>query len=340
MLRPFVRIALVAAAIALLWRAMGLIGWAEVARLVREADPRWTVLGVALLAARYAVNAARWRLALRRIGPLPSILHSFLSVMGGICANNLTPTLPVGGLVRARLAGGRGERGFGSVYGAVLFDQVAHNVVVILNGCLALLVVAVGSGRPGLAAAGAAALLVATAVVSSWLRRLDEARVDRVMEWLERRRSARGGARIGRLREHGRAALGVVHRLLRDGRLRLPALLLGLGFVALNSLAQWVLFLALGCPVDPLTVWVAVTIGVMTGYVSGMPGGVGTTEAGMVVALSALGVPQLEATASTLLYRGLHYAVMLSLGLPALVLLEARVRRRRSLLVERAAEAA
>jgi uncharacterized protein (TIRG00374 family) len=335
-LRRLIRLAVAAAALGLLWRAVRLVGWGELWRLVRAADLRWTLAGVVLLVARYLVCTVRWRLALRHLGPLPSTLHSFLSVVGGICANNLTPTLPVGGLMRARLDGGGGDRTFGHVYGAVLFDQIAHHVVITLNGWLALLGVALWYGRPGLAAAGSAALVLAALAVSIWLRRLDEARVDRITEWLARRRSARGESRLRALHEHGRAALRVVQRLLQESGLRRGALLLGLGFVMLNTLAQWAFFLALDRPVDMLTVWVAVTIGVMTGYFTGTPGGVGTTEAGMVIALAAMGVPELDAAAGTLLYRGLHYATMMALGVPALVVLESRVRRRMGMVGETA----
>lgn len=335
-LRRLVRLGVAVAVLALLWRAVRLVGWRELWHLLRAADPTWTVVGVGLLVGRYLVCTLRWRLALRYLGPLPSAWHSFLSVVGGICANNLTPTLPVGGLVRARLDAGRGDRTFGTVYGAVLFDQIAHHVVITLNGCVAILGAALWYGRPALAAAGAAALLLAAALVSSWFRRLDGERVERITGWLDRRRAARGEGRLQALHEHGSAALRVVQRLLEESWLRRSALLLGLVFVALNTLAQWAFFHALGRPVDLLTVWVAVTIGVMTGYFTGTPGGVGTTEAGMVIALSAMGVPELDAAAATLLYRGLHYVVMLALGLPALVILEARVRRREPMVEETA----
>jgi uncharacterized membrane protein YbhN (UPF0104 family) len=51
---------------------------------------------------------------------------------------------------------------------------------------------------------------------------------------------------------------------------------------------------------------------------------VGASEAAMIAVFVALGVDRLDATAATLLYRGLHYLVVLGLGAPALVWLEGR----------------
>src|SRR6185503_8113211 len=161
-----------------------------------------------------------------------------------------------------------------------------------------------------------------------WLRGLDEARVETITGWLERRLEGREEGKLHALHQHAREALRVVQELLEEAWLRRAALLLGVAFVALNALALWSCFRALGRPVDPLAAWAAMSLGALAGGLSGTPGGIATTEAGMVVALMALEVPELEAAAATLLYRGLHYLVVLVLGLPALVLLEARLRRR------------
>src|SRR5262249_37706093 len=98
-------------------------------------------------------------------------------------------------------------------------------------------------------------------------------------------------------------------------------------YVLLNGLAQWALFRAIAYPVDLLTVLLGVAAGTAAGAFTGTPGGAGTTEAGMILAYAALEVPKMPASAATLFYRGLHYLVILALGLPAIAVLEARLRR-------------
>jgi len=341
------QVAIAGLVVVVVWRAVEVLSWRELASSIAAADLRYVLLGVALLVGRYLVWTLRWRLAQRSVEhlvPLPGWLHSFFTVVGAVAANGFTPTAPVvGGLLRARHgqgaggvqgAGGAGERAFGRVYGVVLFDQVAHQTVLALSAAFAAVAAALWAGRTAVAAAIAAALLAGAAVASYWLRGLDEARVERISGWLDRRLAGgdvEGARREGRLQAihaHGREALRVVQRLLQQRWLRRAALLLGVVFVALNSLALWAFFRALGRPVDPLTAWLAVTVGVVAGGFTGTPGGVGTTEAGMVLALAAMQVSELDAAAATLLYRGLHYLVVLALGVPALVLLEARLRRR------------
>jgi uncharacterized protein (TIRG00374 family) len=338
------QIAIAALVVGVVWRAVEALSWRELASSIAAADLRYVLLGVALLVGRYLVWTLRWRLAQRSVEhlvPLPGWPHSFFTVVGAVAANGFTPTAPVvGGLLRARHgqgaagAAGAGERAFGRVYGVVLFDQVAHQTVLALNAAFAAVAAALWAGRTAVAAAIAAAVLAGAALAAYWLRGFDEARVERLGGWLDRRLTGgdvEGARREGRLQAihaHGREALRVVQRLLQQHWLRRTALLLGVVFVALNSLALWAFFRALGRPVDPLTAWLAVTVGVVAGGFTGTPGGVGTTEAGMVLALAALHVGELDAAAATLLYRGLHYLVVLALGVPALVLLEARLRRR------------
>jgi uncharacterized protein (TIRG00374 family) len=312
----------------LLWRALRVPRWGDLGRLIATADGGWVVAGVALLLARYLIWTLRWRLALRCLGALPHILHSFFTVVGAVCANGFTPTAPVvGGLLRARHAAGEGNRTFGRVYGVVLFDQLAHQAVISLTGALAAVGVALWLGRVGVAVALAAALATAIVAFSRWLDRLDQERVERIADWLERWRGREQGT-LAAIHEHAREALRVAQRLLRERWLRRAALALGIAYVLVNALALWAFFRSLGRPVDLLTAWVAVTVGVAVGGFTGTPGGVGTTEAGLALALVAMDVPQLEAAAATLLYRGLHYVVVLAVGAPALVLLEARLRRR------------
>jgi uncharacterized protein (TIRG00374 family) len=282
-----------------------------------------------LLVGRYLVWTLRWRLALRCLGPLPSVLHSFLTIVGAVAANGVTPTAPVvGGLMRARHGGGPGEQVFGRVYGVVLFDQLAHQLVVAVNGALAVAAAAVWLGRPGIAAAIAAGLLIAAALATSWLRRLDEARVARITRRLEKRLEGRERGKLHAIHEHAVEALQVIQRLLGERWLRRAVLLLGVVFVAFNAGALWSMLRAIGYPAAPLTAWVAVAVGSLVAAFTGSPGGVATTEAGIVITLAALEVPELQAAAGTLLYRGLHYVVVLALGVPALLLLEARLRRR------------
>ena len=94
------------------------------------------------------------------------------------------------------------------------------------------------------------------------------------------------------------------------------------------------MFLAIGAPVGPFATLAAVTMGTAVGTLSGAPGGVGATELAMMASFKLLGVDEVAAAAGTLLYRGLHYAGVLVVGLPALALLEWRQGIEKDVMIE------
>jgi uncharacterized protein (TIRG00374 family) len=306
---------------------LGAVGWRELWATLRTVDPAFTLLAVALLVGRFVAWDLRWRIAFRQLGEAPGPLHSFFSLLGSACANTLIPVLRVvGGLLRARYVSHAGDHSFGRAYGVVLFDQLAHQTVMVICGWLAFAGMAWVLGLRAVALAAVAALLLASVLVDLWVRRVRE-RNGRFEAWLMRRVAALEHGRAQSVVQHGRDAVAVVRALLGQPRLRRWALVLGVLYVLLNAAGQWAVFRAMDRPLDLLTVTLAVTVGIAAGAFTGTPGGFGTTEAGMVLAYVALEVPRLEAAAGTVLFRGLHYAVVLALGLPALLVFEARLRR-------------
>lgn len=134
-----------------------------------------------------------------------------------------------------------------------------------------------------------------------------------------------GGLR--RLVTHGREAVRVVRRLLRDRRLAAEAVVLTLLFFVINASAQWMIFEAMGSEVSFLIVLAVVALGAIAGVAVGTPGGIGGAEAAMIASFTAFGVGRLDAVAGALLYRAFHFAVILALGVPSLVWLEVKLGR-------------
>jgi uncharacterized protein (TIRG00374 family) len=331
-LSPFLRIALQLLVIGLAgWAAgatLGSVGWRELAASLRDVDPAWTALSVLLLVARFVVWDLRWRIAFRPLGEAPGPLHTFFALLGSACANTIIPVVRVvGGLLRARYVSHAADQSFGRAYGVVLFDQLAHQTVIVITGWLAFAGMAWVLGQRVLGVVAFAALVLCGLLVDLWVRRLRRERNGRFEAWMLRRVAALEHGRAQTVVQHGRDAVAVLRDLLSRPQLRRQAMLLGVLYVLLNAAAQWAVFQAMDRSVDLLTVGLAVTAGIAAGGFTGTPGGVGTTEAGMVLAYVALDVPRLDAAAGTVLFRGLHYLVVIGLGLPALLVFEARLRR-------------
>ena len=118
----------------------------------------------------------------------------------------------------------------------------------------------------------------------------------RLLAWLGRRpRLARPARFLGLIAEGAHAILGPLTFL--------PALALGLTAWGLEGVALWAILDGLGADASwPLAI-AAFCAGTLAGVISLLPGGLGTTEAGMVGLLVARGVAQDIAVAATLLGR-------------------------------------
>lgn len=324
------KIGISALALYFTWRLMAGMDWRQLAARLEQASWLWLAPAVVCLLARWAVWDQRFRLAARRAaGIAPTAVLGFFVLMASAALNLITPSARlIGGLMRARYFARSTARSFGLLYGVVLFDQVAHHAVMTSATCVALIAAALAAGRPGLAGGAFAVLAAAVIALVVWTRRSGSFERNPLVRFLARRAAKAEGrmqTRMQRFYSHGHEAVGVFVRLLGDGPLFGRAFLLGTGYAVLNVGAQWLIFRALHQPVSLLVVFAAVSLGVAAGTLTGTPGGLGTTEAAMVASFGILGVGRVEAAAATLLYRGLHYATVLAVGLPALFLLEMRL---------------
>ena len=312
------------------WRLLAGIDWNTLSSRLADARRGYLALGVALLLARFWAWDWRFRLAVQRaVGHKPRPVLGYFVLMASAALNLITPSARlIGGLMRARYFARSTARSFGLLYGVVLYDQIAHHAVMTTATWVAVIATAFVLGRDALGAGALAALLVVLVLIAVWSRRGSNESNPLVRLLALRAEKAEG--RMQRFYAHGHEAAGVFTRLLGQGRLHGQAGLIGALYVVLNVGAQWLIFLALGEGVSPLVVFSGVSLGMAAGTLTGTPGGLGTTEAAMVASFAALGMDRVDAAAGTLLYRGLHYACVLAIGLPALLLLEWRLGNERA----------
>jgi uncharacterized protein (TIRG00374 family) len=322
----FLKAAFTALALYFTWRLLAEMDWRELSSRLAQASWLWLAPAIVCLLARWHAWASRFRVAAKRgIGLAPTSALGFFVLMASAALNLVTPSARIlGGLMRARFFARSTARSFGLLYGVVLFDQVAHQAVMISATGVALVTAALAAGRFTLAAWVLAALLATAGAVFVWIRRREPAATNSLAGFLARRAAGAEG-KMQSLYAHGHEAVGIFVRLLGDRGLLGRAALLGIAYLVLNVGAQWLIFRALGEPVSFVVAFAAVSLGVAAGSLTGTPGGLGTTEAAMVASFALMGVGRVEATAATLLYRGLHYATVLLIGLPALGILEMRL---------------
>jgi uncharacterized protein (TIRG00374 family) len=305
--------------------AHGDLKWPQLAARVAGANRALLALGVVLLLLRFSLWDWRFRLAAyRAVGRRFGAISGFFVLISSAALNLVTPTVRlIGGLMRARYFARVTGRSFGFFYGVVLYDQIAHHVTMTTCTWITLIAASFALGRPLLGSLALAALIAAAVWLIVWTRRRDDGDAHPLVTFLARRAEKAEG-RLQRFFAHGHEAVGVFVRLLVHVPLRFQVALIGVFYFFVNAAAQWVLLLAIGAPVNPLAVIAVVALGNAVGTLTGTPGGLGTTEVTMVASFKALGVDEVVAAAGTLLFRGLHYATVLTIGLPAVALLELR----------------
>lgn len=319
--RPWLSLILVAAGVAVAYRLVAGIDWAELSRRLRQSDRADIVLVVAFLAARFVAWNWRMSIPLPAIGVQVPVMRRMAILLGSVALNHLTPAARVlGGLFRVRHLGRYSGTPRSPIFGAVVADQIVYQATIVLLTWFALIGGAVALGRrPAAVGIALAGVLLLAVAFGGW--RLRGAGSRPLARLAERRIEA--GQRAGVVFARGREVIDAVRLLLRESpAVRIRLVVASLAFYGSNVAAQVWAFHAIGSPVDPVTVALAITVGAGAGVLTGTPGGVATTEAAMVASFVALGVDRVDAVAATLIYRGLHYIVVLALGLPALAALE------------------
>lgn len=325
--------AVLGAAVYLVHRLVAEVGWHEVAERLGEARPLWVAAAVACLLVQLGAWAARQRLSVRRITSTPPTWALFLALVATAAANFLLPFARLlGGLLRARFMSRSSSPKIPKrvYYGAVLFDQAVHFLVMGALTVIGLVIGAAELGRPFAAGSMVVGLAALAAGGLLWIRRRTGAAGGGLVRFLERRTAEREGI-VGRFLASSETAAKIFFRLASDGALWRRAGGLGLGVFVCVAGAQWLTFWAIGVAVNPLLVLTTVSAGLSAGVLLGTPGGLGTTEATMIALYHAFGLGTVDAASAVLLFRGLQFTVVLGLGLPSMLALELHalaVRRR------------
>jgi len=321
-------LAVLAAALWLVIRLVGDMGWPEILSRLTGASAPWVALALLFKVAMFVAWGYRWTLSVQTLPGAPRKRVVYVAQVAGLLANLLAPFARVlGTLARVRYLRTFSHLPLSRCFGAVLFDQIAHGIAMAVVTVVAMMAAAALLGRPLLALALALFLVVVGVVVG--VRRLTgRAPLTEVLAaFLASWAAENGGER--RLFAGGGDAAEVVADLVRRERLWFGVITWGVGLFALNALSQWAVFAALGWAVSPQVVIIGVALGTAAGMLVGTPGGLGSTEAAMIGLYVALGVDPVLAGAGTLLFRALHYGVLLMTGVPALVGLEVGISYRR-----------
>lgn len=290
--------------------AVASMGWDTAARALSNLGTGKVALLLAFATGHYLIRAMRWHL-LARAAALPTTFRQNLRHFFGGFAMTATPGR-LGELVRLRWIGR--ETGWPVERSAAIAfaDRALELMAVTL-----LIILAVGLSNLGTSAVWP---VVAIAGVIAWIT-CRPGLLTRVVE-LVWRRVGRGARFFVRLR---RMTKGLVPFM--KPKILVSSIVLGMGGWFLEGVAFYTLLIWLG---EDVPLWTATAIflaAVLSGALSGLPGGLGGTEAASVALLLLQGVSLETALLATVIIRitTLWYAVLI--GLIILPFSEAESRR-------------
>ena len=274
-----------------------LSGWREAQSAIGELGASKLLILCVLAAAHYLIRALRWQILVRVGGVTTSVKENMLHFFGGF-AMTATPGR-IGELVRLRWLMRATGRGFGHLLPIAFADRAIELASIV--GLIAIALIATNLGT------SAAWWVLLAGFVMVWVtcRPLVLEKSVLGIWWMI-------GGRWGRL-------FVKLRRLTRRLKpfMRWPVMFptLGIGVVgwALEGVAFWLLLDWLGASIGLATAAAIFLIAVLSGALSGLPGGLGGMEASAVGLLFLQGVPVDIAILATAIIRvtTLWFAVLI-----------------------------
>lgn len=298
------------------------LDWRELRRLASGTDWWWVPPALAMTAVSYlglsAGLVAFGELVGLRVGRLRMLGIAFVSIamnhvvsMGGAAGYS----------VRTALVS-RGGGGAGPALAMSLLHSYLNNVMLMVLIQVGVVQIALGAGakpvlREALLLTAAVSLvfvaLSTAALFLAGLRRRLVAQLLRASRFLPRGWGARVGGVVTEMEEA--VVVAAAGMRASPARVLVPVAFAVLDWTA-TLLAFWFCLAAFGEQVSPHVLIGGCAIGIGAGFVSLIPGGLGTQEGSMAVVLSLLGVQLEHAVLAAILFRLVYYFVPFVVSLP------------------------
>ena len=294
--------------------ALDRIGMRPIAQALVDSQPVWVLVGLSLMCAAMLARAVAWHAILRAALPdaLPRLVDSVQGTTIGVLMSATLPARlgePSRALIVARRLGRPRER-LPAVLGTLVSQTLLNVLALVILGAVMFTTIGLFAGRQqalvwyALAPfAVLCAVLVAPALIRSGL----PSRSARVHRWLSQARVALARVRSGL-------------RVFRSPRLGTEAVTMQLGAWALQWVACYVLFVALGLDLD-LGAAAAVLFAVnVTAALPLTPSNLGVFQAACLAVLTgAYGIDPAQALGYGIILQAVEIATAVIMGAPALV---------------------
>ena len=289
----------------------------EAVRLAREARPAWLALAFACVVSGFICAGQIYGRVLKALGHTASIFWLTGAAMVTILVNQAVPAGSVAAY--AFLVSSLRRRGFpvGSVTAVAGLELISWNIAVILAFLYGLIYLLVTTGLSGasISYSALAAALVVLGTVTYVASRPDETLHDWSLrlKWLVNRIFGPVWT-IAQVRQVMDEILASRRMIFEQPRRMVVLVLLQLTVFTFHSLALVSILRALGLYVPVPAVLAAYGLTLVVSVFTLLPGGGGTVEAALTVALAAQNVPLEAALGTAVLFRLISFWMLLPVG--------------------------
>jgi len=297
----------------------------KVVSIISSANPYYLLLAFSLSLLLMFVRTFRWNVLLRKLDIKIHFLKLFPVYMSGMFASNLTPG-KIGEPVKSYLLKKTEGISISRTLPSVVMERVFDVFSVIIISLVGLGIVKLPANvTPVLFAI---VLFYLTAIVLMFYISAKKGRIYYVSEKLFR--FFRWLPMVGRLERFLEGFAEKFNRSIvkyKDAGISVKNFILSLFVWGAEGVILYLSFLSVGIPVNPLLAASFISISVLVGVISFLPGGLGSSEAVMVLLFTYVySLPIHSATAAVLIYRFLGFWLNVFVGFACLNLLKFKIK--------------
>jgi uncharacterized protein (TIRG00374 family) len=278
-------------------------------------DPVYIALIAAIPFIGLYVYSYRWKLLLSTVDVKVDTIDAFKYALIGVAFNNLTPMMRFGGeLIKGYMLSAEKKVQKKKVFAIITVDTV----ITIISLIGLIYVSAIGLVTYGILDPATISLIIASVIVPILLiayfvydKRLFTkltGAMSRVAVKLHARPAKNIEKEALRFRESMKMSL-------KRKNIVAKSLLIAAAERLLEIAGLYIIFVSLGYPISLQSCAIAISVGIIAGNVPFLPGGLVLFESSSILALGALGVPVLTATAAILVLRFSNYWLVTFVGL-------------------------
>lgn len=298
-----------------------IIGPSKIISAVELADPWYLVLAVLIQFAIYGLWTQRWAINVNSVDISIKKFHLLPMLLVGLAINNITPSARGGGEpIRGYILSKYSKTTFEKSFATVIADRGLDTFPFMVLAVLTIISVALFMSLSNLVVFGLIAAVVALLILFfiALYMSLNKEFGKKATLWLVGVIKRLSRKEHSTLEENALTAIhgfqNSMRTMVKDRNVLMYGLPISFVIWIMEISRVYVVFLAFGVPVSPITIAEVFIISTLLGMIPLLPGGLGAVDGVMIILFSAAGVPPSISAAATIVERLISFWMTTIIG--------------------------